>query len=381
MKEFRAAGVDTICFFAANTTNSLGEPYCKYPPIWVWHQTYDFEPFDRQLNDILSVVPDAKLICMVDLNTPLWWARQYGANAQAFDSLHQLGKVASSEKWREDTLAYMKAFLEYAEQKYSSHIKAYVLACGGTCEWQDRSCGEESIYRLQGYRNWAAEHGLPEPLDVSSASVRNHAEHGLLRDPELDRDGLNYWKFCNDQIVDTIEFFLKQARTVIRKEAELGVFYGYILELAENRLISEGYLEYERLCEMPELDFLIGPGTYQDRQTGEGSGFMVAHKSLQLRNIRYLHECDQRTHTYNRQLTKYVTAPYQGWPDEASTIAGIKREMALCLINKASLWWFDMWGGFYQGKAGDGHFPENEENLGRVHWGSVRKHRRNPDGG
>ena len=101
---------------------------------------------------------------------------------------------------------------------------------------------------------------------------------------------------------------------------------------------------------MPEIDFIIGPGTYVDREIGGGSGFMVAHETFRLKGKRYLHECDQRTHTYNRQLSPYVECDYESWPDEMSTIAGLKREMALCLINKASLWWFDMWGGFYEGE-------------------------------
>lgn len=38
------------------------------------------------------------------------------------------------------------------------------------------------------------------------------------------------------------------------------------------------------------------------------------------------------------------------YPDETSTIAGMKREMAFSLINQTSLWWFDMWGGYYKGE-------------------------------
>ena len=198
--------------FAANTVNSLGEPYCKYPPIWVWHGKYNFEALDMQINDILSAVPDAELLCMVDLNTPLWWVKQHSYNANAHDSLYGLGKIASSEKWRKDTMAYMEAFLEYAEKKYGDRIKAYILACGGTCEWQDRSDGEESKFRITAYKKWAAEHNLPIPEDIPPRSVRDRAEHGLLKDPNIDKPGLDYWKFCNDQVVDTIEFFAAKAK-------------------------------------------------------------------------------------------------------------------------------------------------------------------------
>jgi hypothetical protein len=212
-------------------------------------------------------------------------------------------------------MAYMEAFLEYAEKKYGDRIKAYILACGGTCEWQDRSDGEESKFRLSAYKKWASEHNLPTPEDIPPRSIREHAEHGLLKDPKLDSPGLDYWKFCNEQVVDTIEFFAAKAKKIVAKQKEIGVFYGYIMELDQYRIISEGYLEYERLCDMPEIDFIIGPGTYVDREIGGGSGFMVAHETFRLKGKRYLHECDQRTHTYNRQLSPYVECDYESWPD------------------------------------------------------------------
>ncbi len=34
MKQFKEAGVNTVCIVAANTQNSLGQPYSKYPPVW-----------------------------------------------------------------------------------------------------------------------------------------------------------------------------------------------------------------------------------------------------------------------------------------------------------------------------------------------------------
>ena len=72
MKKFRECGVDTFMFMVSNTTNSLGLPYTKYPPVWKWNNKYDLDVFDRQIGDILEAIPDAKLMCMVDLNTPQW---------------------------------------------------------------------------------------------------------------------------------------------------------------------------------------------------------------------------------------------------------------------------------------------------------------------
>ena len=76
MKQFKDAGVDTVCIFAANTYNSLGQPYCKYPPVWRWFGKYDFASLDKQYDDVIAVNPKAKFICMIDLNTPIWLHHQ-----------------------------------------------------------------------------------------------------------------------------------------------------------------------------------------------------------------------------------------------------------------------------------------------------------------
>jgi len=352
MKKFRDVGVNTICFFAANTKNSLGEPYCQYPPMWLWHAQYDFAPLDRQIEDILAANQDAELICIVDLNTPEWLVRNLAFYGMIFDSFTELGRVICSDDWRKMTAAYLEAFLRYAEAKYSARIKAYVLACGWTCEWMDYSRGVESSEKTKAFQKWSRERGLPVPSDIPALSVRDRAVHDdLLRDPERDRPALDYWRFSNEAVVDAIAFFVKKAKAVISSQTEIGVFYGYNLELDFRSLISRGHLDYERLLALPELDFLLSPGTYVDRAMGGGSGLMGPHGTVALKKKGFLHECDQRTHTYNANLTPFVNLRFDHWADDAATLAGMRREMALALINHTSLWWFDMWGGFYQGEA------------------------------
>ena len=45
---FGEIGIDTVAVFPSNTRNSLGEPYSKYPPNWLWFDAYDFGPVKRQ---------------------------------------------------------------------------------------------------------------------------------------------------------------------------------------------------------------------------------------------------------------------------------------------------------------------------------------------
>ncbi|MBP5620427.1 MAG: hypothetical protein J6X44_00275, partial [Thermoguttaceae bacterium] len=47
MKRFAEVGVHTYCVFPSNTTNSLGEPYGKYPAIWRYPNVYDWDSLYR----------------------------------------------------------------------------------------------------------------------------------------------------------------------------------------------------------------------------------------------------------------------------------------------------------------------------------------------
>ena len=183
---------------------------------------------------------------------------------------------------------------------------------------------------------------LPERLD--RASFEN-----LLRDPATEQDVLDYAQFTGDTIVDTVLEFAKKTRALIAKQRQIGMFFGYILELTHSRMVWSGHLEYERLYSSPDIDFFISPGTYADRPMGGGSGFMVPNATRLLNKKGFLHEIDHRTPTYNVKLDEFVSIAWMvPWKTQAETDAGFKREFALATINQTSLWCFDMWGGGFQ---------------------------------
>ena len=352
LARFHKADYHTLCVFPAHTVNSRGTPYSVYPPVWRWFDRLDFTPFDQMVYDASKAMPDAELLCMIDLNSPVW-LEHYMAD-ECCDSFNNLGKAVHNPTWRQAVEKYLRDFLRYADQEYGDRIQAYVLACGATDEWYDYSIGSDDRHRRAAWREWCRKKGLPDPVDIPPISVREHISHeDFLCDPKTDRIALNYWKFCNESIADTILHFAAVTREIIRGRALTGCFYGYILEKTGGNLVSCGHLDYERVLDSPDIDFLISPGTYSSaRKIGGGSGFLIPHGSAAVRRKRLLHECDQRTHTYNPYLTPEIMLKSDtAWPDEVSTVAGLKREAALGLIHRTHLWWFDMWNDFYQGEA------------------------------
>ena len=344
IRKFAETGVKEYCVFAGNTANSLGEPYSQYDPVWKWYNTYDFTPFDEQMTDLLRIVPDARIICLIDLNSPLWLARQ-----QHLDSYFQLGNALASRKWREETRKYASAFVEYAQKHYGERIIAYVPMCGKTDEWMDHAEGDETAEKLVIYQEWCRRNGFPVPNEIPSVSRRENAPwaNGQLRDPARNADAVRYWQFTSEFIADGILDFAALIRQHLHPGQKIGVFYGYIMELSE-MAVSLGHLAYEKVESSPLIDFLLSPGDYSDRFMGGGSGFMTPNGTLHLHAKSYLYEIDHRTHTANMKLTPYVELKGQpAWKNLAEDIAGMRREFCRTLFHGASLWWFNMWGGFY----------------------------------
>lgn len=347
---FSELGIHQFCVFPANTVNALAQPYSEYPPVWIGNRCYDFDAFDRQLDDILSFCPDAEFLLMLDLNSPPWLVRKLQCLRQSGDSFAEVSSTLCNRFWNETTTDYLESLLDHAQTRYARHIRCVILACGATDEWMDYSLGAETEDKLLRYRSWLRRNDLPDQTSIPDFTRRYHGsrENGTLRDPELDRDALEYWKFHSELVADGICGFAELARRHLHADQEIGVFYGYIMELGENSLVSCGHLAYERVFQSDAIDFLISPGDYCDRAIGGGGGFQSLNGSIRLHGKHFLHELDHHTHTANLQIAPHVRVTWwTPWPDVKTDLAGLRREFCRTLLHGASLWWFDMWGGYY----------------------------------
>ncbi len=352
MTQFYQQGVDTICLTVSNGLCSLGTPYCEFPPTWLAPGKFDFSPLKAQIEEVLEINPDFKIVLSIDLNTPHWWtkAQSLWDEETHYETFNQLGQVASNEKWRADTSEYLKLLLEFTEENYADSIFQYNLLCGGTTEWYDHSKGRESSSRRAAYRRWCLDNNEADPVDIPVQSVREQAGHNMLRDPQEDHEAIRYIKFCNWQVANTILFYAGKARAVVGKRVTIGAYYGYTL--LPIKRINHSVMDFDQLLESEDLDVILGIGTYgPERQIGGASGFLQPVDSARANSKHYVHECDQKTHAMNQHIGKYVCANFSAnWKSEKEVIAGIKREFCICLLRNVSMWLFDMWGHFYDGE-------------------------------
>ena len=93
--QFAAMGITNRCFFAANTINSGGNPYCEYPLIWKGFKKYDWSALDAQAEDLLKASPNARFMVMIDLNTPYWATHKFW-----LDSFTDITHAGVMPEWR-----------------------------------------------------------------------------------------------------------------------------------------------------------------------------------------------------------------------------------------------------------------------------------------
>lgn len=350
MKRFGANGVNTYCIFPANTHNSLGEPYSQYPPVWRGRDRYDYDSLNKQFDDVIALNSKAEFIAMIDLNSPIWLQKQFAHSASPGegDPYASLSSTCANESWKKVTLNYFETIVNHLENRYGTRIKAYLLSCGSTSEWLDIGKGTAGRMKSELWRSWLDKKGKPA-VDVPGADRLFQASFdGFVRDPQKEQDIVDYATFSGDLIVDTVLEFASSVRNRIPATTQVGVFFGYIMELANDGLVWMGHLEYERLFSSPLIDFFISPGTYRDRLMGGGSGFMIPNGTRVLNGKGFLHEIDHRTHTYNYNVSDFITyGPIAPWKNQDESSAGLKREFSLAIVNHASLWCFDMFGGVF----------------------------------
>lgn len=336
---FAAMGIPLRTVFIANTVAGNGRPYCQYPLVWKGYGDYDFAPVDAQLGDILKASPGAEFLIFLDLNTPIWMTRSLH-----YDSWNEITHVMSLPRYRTEARRYLDALVRYIEKNYGDRVKGYALLCGHTAEWFERNL-RQSHPKNVAWRKWCAERNLRHGPDAPSESqLATAAFEGTVYDPVSEPEKIDFWRFHSWVISDAVLDFARVAKAACGGRRPVGADYGYYM-ICNNDPCGVGNLDYERVLDSPDFDFVISPATYTGREVGGGTGSMLVAGSARLRGKRFFYSIDQWPHSIPR-------------PNRASyfhtigdTLAGNTRNAAFALVHHAGFHWFDQWGGFYKDPA------------------------------
>ena len=359
--DFYKSGVRIFHVFVSGLKSGIKMPYSAYGEVWFGDGDYRFENFDKQMQMFLEAAPDAYFFVNLHLDVRQWWLDENPGNV---DSFNYLSQIAGNEKWRRDTEDYIRAFIEYAESKYDNKIIGYWLLGGFTTEWfSARDYEETHPVKLEAFRKY-----MNDPtVEIPPQEVREKPTNQIFLDSKDDGLLINYRHFHNELISGLVLDYCKAAKEALGYRKIVGVFFGYIMELAykNGSLWNYGHLDLDRVNESPYVDLIATPSSYKYRLYDDGTAYMILCDSLPLHNKMYFASFDNLTfltptaldnprRLCNDPETRDAMVALQSnfsrhdlLNTREKTIHGMRREMMHRLASRCGTWWFDMLEGWY----------------------------------
>lgn len=345
ISDFYNAGVRTFCVLSTGIPSATkGVPYSHFGESWIDDYTYDFNPIDNQIDLFIDSAPEAYLDIMLVVDTRDWWLKKYPEYPNSYWNLSQ---VCSDEKWRKAALAYLVACVNHIEEKYGDKVFAYHILGGATTEWlSDNDYEETSPIKETAFRKYLSN----ETANIPTKTERELPVERVFLDPNKDANLIAYRKFHSELIADTILYFAKGVKEAVDYKKLVGVYYGYLLELGGSRLWNSGHVACDKIFNSKYVDIISAPSAYTWFRRKEGTvGYMVSVDTLTLDNKIFYQEFDYRTYLPSLQFeaSKPLIGSTDGAKNRRETIDMIRREFLSVQSKGLSMWWFDMFEGWY----------------------------------
>ena len=283
----------------------------------------NFSLVDENLSQILEACPDAYVFPRVNLNLPRRWELAHPLELCETGFGDRQRFSYASDAWAEEVERCLTALIRYVEESpYGARVIGYQLAAGNTEEWL-------AIDPQSGYG--------PRARERFSA----HCEkEGLVPTPEA------YYRFMSELVASRIVRLADRVKALTGGDKLVGCFYGYTLFVGR----SECHNALARILRSESVDFLCSPLTYAElRRPGIDLYAMLPTASVRHHNKVYFSENDIRTHL-SRPIHEHpnYTAPI--WYGHEKPVVTEQMKLGFCraLLYGYGLWWFDMWGGWYE---------------------------------
>lgn len=355
-------------------------------PAWPARGRFDFSAWDRLLNRVLTLDPQARIILGVRLDAPLWWLEGHKeewigyATGPAERGVDQIARFRAasmaSETWMRETGDALRTALRHIESApCGKRVVGWQLNYGVYCEWHYYGMAHDmpdtGSAMTRKFRDWLhAAYRDPAALRAAwkdaSVAFENAAVPGrearlrtaqlVFRDPATaDRQTIDYYG-CHQRVVaDCLLHYCRIVKEETKGRALTGAWYGY--QFGMNFPPEGWHLLLSEILESPLVDFLSSPYCYdpEARSIGGDGRMRTVGESLRLHGKLHLYEADTRTHLAEDRIVQARTR------DE--TIACLRREFGHALIRGSGLWWVD-----FGAARGKGWFndPEVMAELARL---------------
>ncbi|MBQ9084959.1 MAG: hypothetical protein IJY24_04805 [Clostridia bacterium] len=320
----------------------------------------DYSEFEREVYRILDACPDAVIFPRIYVSMPKWWVKAH-IDECVLTNKGGYREILFSEVFREDGAELLRRFVEHIkESDYAHSIGGWQICGGQTQEWFHHDLrGSLCKGAEKPYQSWIkARYGesnatLPSPDDFTYKGKGENRNENAIR----------YALFCNEGVAKSIEYFARVIKECTDYKQIVGSFYGYSFECCDTVLFGSHALRC--LLDSPYIDFFSSPNTYVgNRAFGIDWADMIPVESVKFHGKLSFIECDIRTY-----LTRAIQDVRPGeYPDDmyrtgdgASVWVGpptvelscsaLRKCFAHQITRGSAIWWFDMWGGWYDDAA------------------------------
>ena len=315
-------------FFAARPVNAaeLCGPFA--PGIFEKETGPDFSAADADIARLLELCPDALIFPRVNVTLPRRWEEEHPEECNDAGVGGNPPRAGfSGECWKRDTAACLEAYIRHMEESsFADHILGYQIAGGQTEEWM--------AFDMNGSRGPALRAAFEKACP--------------------DGDEAAYRRFSSESTVDAVTFLARRAKAAVQSKKVIGAFYGYTFETP---WWQSGHGAVSRLLREDCIDFLCSPLSYNRlRAPGIDWACMTVLDSVKLHGKLYFAEADVRTcRTLSLaesrpgicKPTDYAGGIWAGPSDPWLCRQLLRAVFCRALCRGTALWWFDMWGGWY----------------------------------
>ena len=352
----------------------------EFPRFWVAPDKFDFSNLDAQVEQVLTLNPDAVLMIQIGCFMPDWWLAANPDDVSARDDGAPRDKnyerqALSSQKWLRDARIPLAAFVEHVKKSpYADRVWAVNVAENTNWEWfwwnGSRYKGDKpffsgfapadtATFRMHLKRKYANDAELAaawkQPgvtLDTATmpkASEINGSHAGALLDVERDKRVIDWFEYRNASLGEAFISLCRDLKELSGCKWLAGGYFGYFLGLASGSghpIHDVGHNSFLEVAKSPFVDFVRAPANYGKRRLGLSDGNSIPFDTFLARKKVVYVECDLRS-ALKEDPAGYGDVPIARPATLRQNIDIMNRTFGMMCATGCAYYWYDITGGAY----------------------------------